>query len=143
MGIKDFLTHFVGGTEYYYGYTRFNFAKDRIILDAAGLLFKCLILTNERGDSGDSKHRGGNQEVIKVFVYTRVGKKSQLVCCNKSCDFAQACTPLPAHCEKQIGAGGEDHKRLLVNTYCPECQKTMTQLRTRVKNDKKTKSGDG
>ena len=45
MGIKDFLTHFVGGTEYYYGFTRFNFAKERIVLDAAGILFSCGVVS--------------------------------------------------------------------------------------------------
>ena len=47
--VQKILTHFVGGTEYYYGFTRFNFAKERIVLDAAGLLFLCACVSDQYG----------------------------------------------------------------------------------------------
>ena len=43
MGIKDFLTHYGGGTESYTGFTAFNFSQERIVLDAAGLFFSCAV----------------------------------------------------------------------------------------------------
>jgi hypothetical protein len=46
VGIKDFLPHYVGGggTESYPGFAAFNFSQEeRIVLDAAGLLFSCAV----------------------------------------------------------------------------------------------------
>jgi hypothetical protein len=50
MGIQDFLTHFVGGTEYYYGFT------ERIVLEATGILFPpCAVQHSSSFLNGDYK----------------------------------------------------------------------------------------
>jgi hypothetical protein len=43
MGIKDSLPNYFGGDNYLFGFNSFCFSSERIVFDAAGLLFSCFL----------------------------------------------------------------------------------------------------
>ncbi len=53
MGIKDFLARYVGRRHFYEGFMAINLIDERIVIDAAGLLYDCALRHSSSYSAGN------------------------------------------------------------------------------------------